>query len=441
MKKHITITLAWVLTLGMLLSACAKKSANETVPQATAKYDPVVITVGSRQVKKSVFTSMYNYYAATYGVEDSEENAEMIQYIKEIVSEMIIEENVLLEMAAERGVALTDEEITAADKEYQDLMEDWRSYFSEQLAASETPPAEDALEAAIDEKIAAYMEENSYTYDYLQDTFRNASILDKLYEEMISDVSVSDEELQTYYTEQLAAQKEAYIADPGEYEDAASETTTLYHLQARKVRHILVGLTQDQQEEINNLRNGTEETPADTAAADAKLAEYLKGIEEEAKTVLTRVTTGGEDFGTVMTEVSDDTGGADGYLIAKGSTSFVQSFTDAAWALEKAGDISALVPSDYGYHIIVLDEETPEHETSLEDAKAGLEEALLESKRTDTYYEKLDAARAGMTVTVDYAALGMSDPSATAAPDDSAAPPQDTEESPAVSPQPSASAE
>lgn len=92
----------------------------------------------------------------------------------------------------------------------------------------------------------------------------------------------------------------------------------------------------------------------------AKHILLLSGADEEqdaqklelAEDILARLRAG-EDFDTLMREYSEDTGVQsfpDGYIAASGS--MVPEFEDGARAL-KVGEISDIVTSDYGYHIIM----------------------------------------------------------------------------------------
>jgi parvulin-like peptidyl-prolyl isomerase len=72
---------------------------------------------------------------------------------------------------------------------------------------------------------------------------------------------------------------------------------------------------------------------------------------KKAETALYRAKAG-EDFDTLVKEYGEDSGmkdNTDGYYFTKGM--MVQSFEDAAYAL-KEGEISDIVESNYGYHII-----------------------------------------------------------------------------------------
>lgn len=87
---------------------------------------------------------------------------------------------------------------------------------------------------------------------------------------------------------------------------------------------------------------------------DPLTGEQLRTDEEaraEAQAILDRINAG-EDFDTLMNEFSEDTGLAgnpDGYIFTEGE--MVDEFYQGAVALAE-GEVSDLVKSDYGYHII-----------------------------------------------------------------------------------------
>jgi len=92
--------------------------------------------------------------------------------------------------------------------------------------------------------------------------------------------------------------------------------------------------------------------------------EQQEEVKKKAEEVYNRIKAG-EDFDTLMYEFSEDPGlqtSPDGYVFGKGE--MVKPFEDAAYAL-KPGEISELVKSDYGYHIIKREE------LSFEDVKTN----------------------------------------------------------------------
>jgi len=116
----------------------------------------------------------------------------------------------------------------------------------------------------------------------------------------------------------------------GEVTDEAIEK--IYQDEYVSVKHILL-LTKDAT---------TGETVSD--ADKKKIERNMKNILNQAKS--------GADFDTLMNEYSEDTGLAtnpDGYVFTKGM--MVPEFEEASFAL-KTGEISKIIETAYGYHII-----------------------------------------------------------------------------------------
>lgn len=121
---------------------------------------------------------------------------------------------------------------------------------------------------------------------------------------------------------------------------------------------------------------------------------------EQAEDLLARLEAG-DDLEKLFTELAD-TYGEDpgretdtGYLINP-ETSFVQEFKDAAFAL-KPGEISGIVESDYGYHILLRKELTKEQveELSAETLGSYLDEQMELGLENAERSEKLDGIDAG----------------------------------------------
>lgn len=114
---------------------------------------------------------------------------------------------------------------------------------------------------------------------------------------------------------------------------------------------------------------------------EASAAHILVADEAKAKDLLAKLKAG-EDFAKLAKENSTDTGsGANGGELGFFRKSdMVQEFGDAAFAL-KPGELSGVVKSQYGYHIILLHE----FKESLEDFKGQIKQGL-QSQKTDKAY-------------------------------------------------------
>ena len=82
----------------------------------------------------------------------------------------------------------------------------------------------------------------------------------------------------------------------------------------------------------------------------------------------------------------------------------VKSFDDAAFSL-KPGEISGIVESPYGYHILKSEEKKPAHTESYEEADAKIQQRLLQEKSRAKINEFLEKATKDAGVEVYPAAL------------------------------------
>nr|WP_309484782.1 peptidylprolyl isomerase [Thermosulfuriphilus ammonigenes] len=114
----------------------------------------------------------------------------------------------------------------------------------------------------------------------------------------------------------------------------------------------------------------------DPASADSK-----KAAREKAEKILARVRAG-EDFAELAKKYSDDPGsrekGGDLGFFSRGQ--MIEPFEKAAFSL-KVGEISGLVESPFGYHIIKVEERQPAQTTPYEKVKEQVREKALEAKR------------------------------------------------------------
>jgi parvulin-like peptidyl-prolyl isomerase len=196
----------------------------------------------------------------------------------------------------------------------------------------------DDVQAEIDEQIEYVLDEaNGYStsfdeYGITEETLRaylESSYYSEAFQNMVSEEEpVTDEEIQAYYDEHSA-----------EFVSPASIA----------VSHILMG----------------DSTHDETSRA---------AIEEVRQRILD-----GEDFATLAAEFSTDTGsasaGGDLGTITTGET--VAAFEEAAFALH-AGEVSEIIESDYGFHIIKANSDpTPEQQMTVEEASSEISTIIL----------------------------------------------------------------
>ena len=130
----------------------------------------------------------------------------------------------------------------------------------------------------------------------------------------------------------------------------------------RRARHILI------------------EAGADDAAA-----------REKAEQLATRAK-GGEDFATLATENSDDPGskGQGGDLGWATRESFVAPFSEALFAMAP-GEVRGPVQTQFGYHVIRLEEVDAAHQRSFEEVRDELEGDFRRERAQARFYEQSQA--------------------------------------------------
>ena len=122
------------------------------------------------------------------------------------------------------------------------------------------------------------------------------------------------------------------------------------------------------------------------------LRHILVETREEAKAILEKI-----KFGADFTELAKEKSlcpsgkqGGDLGFIARGIT--IKPFEDAAFVL-KPGEISEVVKTQVGYHIIKLEEISPERQKTLEEAKTEIEFILFPEKQQQAFTRWLSSLR------------------------------------------------
>ncbi|MBI3343683.1 MAG: peptidylprolyl isomerase [Gammaproteobacteria bacterium] len=133
-----------------------------------------------------------------------------------------------------------------------------------------------------------------------------------------------------------ALAKEKYIAHPEQFETPESV----------RVSHILITIKGRTKEDAQKL-------------ADKVRAEVLEGK---------------QSFAELVKKYSEDAsaGTNQGDLGFFGPGMMVKDFEQAAYALKKKGDISPVVKTDFGFHIIRLEDRVPGHKSTFDEIKAGM---------------------------------------------------------------------
>lgn len=182
-----------------------------------------------------------------------------------------------------------------------------------------------------EEEIQQYYEANKAQFTRPEQV--KVSYIELAAESLKAQMTVSDEEVEQYYQEHL----DKYSSE-----------------EQRRVAHILI-------------------EGDDQARAQAVLDELNAGA----------------DFATLAQEKSDDFGSADN----GGDLGWIErdvmdpAFEEAAFALQNVGDVTELVKSDFGYHIIKLEELKDSVVKPFSQVAAQIKQEMIDQKAVDQFYE------------------------------------------------------
>ncbi|WP_299074910.1 SurA N-terminal domain-containing protein [uncultured Paraglaciecola sp.] len=187
-----------------------------------------------------------------------------------------------------------------------------------------------------DEEISAYYQSNISQFDTQQKV--SLSYVELTLEDLLPTIEVSESELTEYYQQNL-----------GDYRTEAE----------RQAAHILF-----------------------------ESAEPDEAIASNAEEVLAKIQSG-ENFADLAKTYSNDTFSAEngGDLGWFGKGVMDPAFENAAFTLANKGDVSGVVKSEFGYHIIQLTDVRPEQVTAFEDVKDEITTKVKTFKAEDSFYE------------------------------------------------------
>ena len=316
--------------------------------------------------------------------------------MKQQVLDQLISRQILEQLAFSSGFRVSDkslaEKIQAMDVFQQDGEFQAKSY--EQLLSSqgmsvggfESLMRKDMVIQQLQEGIVnSSMVGKSYLdqIDRLQQQIRKVSYLSYKNNDYLKDVSLTDEDIKQYFEinqnrymhpEQISVSYVEFKADMLSVDVPVEEESL-----RRQYDEYVAGLVEHEQRKARHVLIKLDET------ADAQTRATKKQQIDELLSKLKA----GEDFAKLASAISEDPGsatqGGDLGWVTRGM--MVPAFDDALFALNK-GEVSDVVESGFGYHIIKLEEIKGETPVSFEKKKAELVKELKQHEIDNNFYER-----------------------------------------------------
>lgn len=421
--------LALMLAGMLVLSGCALVTVDEAADNAR-----VILDVDGETVNKAVFHNMVEYqlyqnqqmnsYYQMLGLTGSfstDENT-VAQEVLASYTNSLVAKHKAAELGFDQMTEEENQEIQeTAEKNYEELLTEIKDHYLADSASLD--------EAELRQKAMEYANENGMsTLENYLDSAKIEKSVEKLRADTVKDVTYTQEELQAKLDEEAAANKTTFESNPDYYGYYLNNGTPVYYNAPgyRMVKQVLVKFTEEdntalteKNTELSQAKtalNDAQSAPTEAAEdadktalqaavdeAQAKLDEVqaaydaLKetayaNIQAKADEIYQKAIAEGADFDALVAEFNEDTGmPAAGYAVREGYSFFVASFVDAAMALEKVGDVSEPVKSDYGFHIIQYSADITEGTVALDTVSDTLGAELLSEKQDQAYADALAA--------------------------------------------------
>ena len=343
------------------------------------------------------FLKEYKYYLAGYQITDDSVDpyASMLSGQREYIVNYLINEKIMEKKFTELGLTLTDEDNKQIDEDTAAGVENMKSTFRTrvQLASSGEALSEDELAKRVEEEYDKMLADCGLTEDDLRSWQRSIHIQNKLTEYLNADFVYEYSEAEKEVEKVIADAKAAYEADNSAYDPDALKSLYIPD-GSRYIQHILIKFDDQTVTDLSTLREDGKDAEADKLR-DEKLAELSAEIAEVESKVAS-----GEDFSALMTQYSDDGDKTASYLIAPGTTMYMDGFAECALGIAALGGTDTVV-TDYGWHIIKYTEDAVVTEESVKQYTEMLHEYLEEQYRTQNLNESMAAWRKEYKYTVD----------------------------------------
>ena len=425
MKKIGMLLLTCVLLLS--LTACGAIKID--------KGDAVVVEVGGVSVTKAeasyiyqaVLQQMVSMYQQ-FGIPIDTADLEFVMSTKTDALNTIGEQLALEQELTRLGIGLTDDDIKAinelAKTQYDTLITEVAAY--------------NQITKADAEKLAI---EAAYTLNMIQFALRGEEIHNRLMDHLAPGISISDDEILERYDVLLEDQKETYEADSSQYiTDVFNDSIIVSRPSGfRYIKNIVIALPDDIMAQIetadaqlydamNNLYtiqmelSAGEMEDSEKAELEALRATYQADFDRlnqeiedltragqdqvraSAEEVLAKAKADGADFDALLAQYSADTPTGDllakGYPVGANVETYVPSFTEASMALENIGDISDLVESVYGFHILQYAGDVTPGVVPLAEVKASISDLLLSEKKEQALNDEIARITESTEITI-----------------------------------------
>ena len=404
MKKTFLVL---TLVLALLVSAFAlAETAAQTDPVLASACDgEMTVTLSEVKTEYDEMLAYYAYMYSMYGMQVDEYDTEFQSEIAQMVVGNAIDVKVVKRWAEANGYEMTEERREKIEKAASEQLAEARDYYKESLSG--TGLEGEQLEQMIEEQLAT----GGYTLETFVESQTVQDIIAYITEKSAEGVAVTDEDVRAQFNATIEEKKKSYAESADAFITDYLTGGPLY-VTPEGVRIVkVIYFEADPEEapaeaaETATAAEATEEAPADETKADTEEAasattetaaatEPTEKSADRAANALRQITEKTMTFDEAMKAFNEDSSSAEelnrGYPVAAGSEYYSEEFVKAAMALEKPGDVSGVVETDYGCFIFLYDRDLEPGEAKFEDFAETEKENLLATRKDEAYKSLLE---------------------------------------------------
>jgi len=387
----------------MLLGACAvKKAPDKATPGPVPDNDVVIVIaeVNGQPIYRNEYLRTLESLSTQMGV--PLDNPEMVAVLEGLALESVVTEKAMIIALEERGyMDLTSQQLSDVDQMIQEQLDMYINYYKPQIEAE---LGDGYTDAQFEDKVAQieqqYYREVSMTREQIEYYFISQIGVDKGMEELLVDVEPTEQQIVDRYDAKLAADTETVGEDAVTYEAMVSQGEPPYYKPEglRKVRHVLIAFDEETMGMMMGYRYEGEDDKA-----EALVAQKLPEIQTKADDALAKLQSDEITFDEAIETYGDDPGMAsqpEGYLVFDGCETYLPEFTDGGMSLENVGDITELIATDYGYHIIEYTSDVAAGAVPFDEVRDALYEQIAPAMKQQAWLAMVEEWKKDMVIKI-----------------------------------------